>query len=227
MSPAVVFVGGSKGGVGKSMISMALLDYLKYEKKEKVLLIETETSNPDVYKAYRDLVDSKLVDLSSLDGWIDLANIIEGMPEHSLVINSAARLSIEVESYGKILNDAIEILGRRFLTLWVINRQRDSLELLKNYMEMMPKSELHVIMNLYWGSVEKFSTYASSISKKKVEENGGKSLTFPELADRVADELNVKRLSICRGISEMPIGNRIELSRWRSKCASMFEELSL
>lgn len=227
MSQPVIFVGGSKGGVGKSTLSIALIDYLKFKGLE-TFLIETDTSNPDVYKSYRDLVDSRLINLGYSDGWIDLVNIIEEKKGHTFVINSAARISEEVEKYGRILNDALyNNLRRKFLTLWVINRQRDSLELLKAYMASMPQTELHVIMNLYWGSIEKFTIYESSMAKKKIEEHGGKSLAFPELADRVTDELNVKRYSICKGISEMPLGNRIELERWRSKCAKMFGELAL
>jgi Mrp family chromosome partitioning ATPase len=42
-------VGGSKGGVGKSIVAMAVLDSL-LERGEPVLLVECDTSNPDVAK---------------------------------------------------------------------------------------------------------------------------------------------------------------------------------
>jgi MinD superfamily P-loop ATPase len=50
MAPNIYWVGGGKGGVGKSMVSMALLDYL-LSKGVPALLVESDTSNPDVYKA--------------------------------------------------------------------------------------------------------------------------------------------------------------------------------
>ena len=51
-------VGGSKGGVGKSIVSMTLIDHLRKLDK-KVVLIESDTSNPDVWKAYNGLVKYK------------------------------------------------------------------------------------------------------------------------------------------------------------------------
>jgi CO dehydrogenase nickel-insertion accessory protein CooC1 len=38
---------GSKGGVGKSMMTLATVDHL-LEQGESVLLVECDTSNPDV-----------------------------------------------------------------------------------------------------------------------------------------------------------------------------------
>jgi CO dehydrogenase nickel-insertion accessory protein CooC1 len=40
-------VGGSKGGVGKAMVTMAILDHLM-EMGQRPLSIESDTSNPDV-----------------------------------------------------------------------------------------------------------------------------------------------------------------------------------
>ncbi|MGH7435886.1 MAG: hypothetical protein ACRENE_09450 [Polyangiaceae bacterium] len=51
-SARIYWVGGSKGGVGKSMMTLATLDYL-LEQGAKVVLVECDTSNPDVWKAYR------------------------------------------------------------------------------------------------------------------------------------------------------------------------------
>ena len=49
----IYWVGGSKGGVGKSMMTIATVDYL-LERGKKVLLVECDTSNPDVGNAYQD-----------------------------------------------------------------------------------------------------------------------------------------------------------------------------
>ena len=49
--PTLFAVGGCKGGVGKSMVALALVDYL-LQRGEPVLLIETDTSNPDVWRMY-------------------------------------------------------------------------------------------------------------------------------------------------------------------------------
>jgi Mrp family chromosome partitioning ATPase len=49
MAGRVLMVSGSKSGVGKSIVSMALTHYL-LKQKDEVLLIEADTANPDVGK---------------------------------------------------------------------------------------------------------------------------------------------------------------------------------
>ena len=63
----IYWIGGSKGGVGKSMMTSATLDYL-LERKIKVSLVESDTSNPDVWKAYKDFVPVELINLDESDG---------------------------------------------------------------------------------------------------------------------------------------------------------------
>ncbi len=78
MSLPLVFIGGNKGGVGKSLASMALLDYwLANDAKKTVFLIETDTSNPDVAKAYGETVPHLLPQISEREGWIDLVNELD------------------------------------------------------------------------------------------------------------------------------------------------------
>jgi hypothetical protein len=115
-------------------------------------------------------------------------------------------------------------LRRRLITLWVINRQRDSLELLEQYLEALPGSVTHIIRNGYYGPLEKFELYNTSRLRAEIEQCGGQSLLFPELADRVSDDLYTRRLSIADGLlpGRLPLGNRIELERWRGEVGALF-----
>jgi hypothetical protein len=61
--------------------------------------------------------------------------------------------------------------------------------------------------------------------RKEVEERGGQSVTFPDLADRVSDDLYSKRLSIAKASTELPLGNRAELLRWRGELKRTLEGL--
>lgn len=224
MSHNIYLIGGSKGGVGKSMVSIALVDYLRTAGK-KVLLIESDTSNPDVYKSHKDEVDCELVNLDDADGWITLVNLCDTHKDSTVVISSAARNMDGVASFGQTLSSSLAELKRKLITLWVINRQRDGLELLKGYVESMPESELHVIRNGHFGDEKKFELYNGSKIREAVEKKKGKSLLFPDLADRVSDDLYSKRLSIAKASADLPIGNRAELSRWRNECKKMFAEV--
>jgi hypothetical protein len=221
MCKKIINISGSKGGVGKSIISMCVLDYL--ENENSPILVESDTSNPDVWKAYKNRVKSELINLDDKDGWIKFINFCDSNKNSNIVINSAARSNEGVRAYGKMLNDNIDTLGHKLITLWVINRQRDSLELLSKYMEAIPKAEIHVVRNTYIGDPSKFELYNSSNIKKTIEERGGKTIDFPDLADRVADEIYNERLPIAEAGEKMPLGNRAELARWRSEVKKVME----
>ena len=224
MAKSIYIIGGSKGGVGKSLVSAGMIDTLQ-SRNENILLIESDTSNPDVWKMYKNEIKAELVDLDDVSGWIDLVNICDQHPLAVVVVNTAARNNKGVTAYGETLNNTLEELNRKLVTLWVINRQRDSLELLKEYMDALAQSTIHVIRNAYFGDERKFELYNGSNTKKMVEDAKGKSLTFPDLADRVSDDLYSKRLSISIALKELPIGNRAELTRWRNEAQRILGEI--
>ena len=213
-SGRIYWVGGSKGGVGKSMMTLATVDHL-LEQAANVLLVECDTSNPDVWKAYKDQIETELIDLDEADGWIHLVNTCDRRRDSVVVINTAARNNLAVKNYGSTLDSSLEELGSQLIALWVINRQRDSLELLREFIDAVPKAAVHVVRNGYFGEERKFELYNGSKIREEVESRGGKSITLPDLADRVADDIYVRRISLKVAARELPIGNRAELGRWR------------
>lgn len=223
MGKDIIFVGGSKGGVGKSMVSSALVDFLT-KKGESVYLVETDTSNADVYKSHKDSVDFDLFNLDEAQGWVDMINRLSEHPDKTFVINSAARVITGVTEHGSLLMDCVEAAGRRVVTIWVINPQRDSLELLTDYIPVMNKSVIHVFKNTFFGPKEDFILFDESGLAEQIEKTGGRDFLFPEVARRVANQMNIRRYSVEKGLKEMPLGNKVELERWRKRCAEVFEE---
>ncbi len=227
MNAPIMYIGGSKGGVGKSKMSFALINYLT-EQKSKILLIETDNANPDVFKAHEAHKSSEfmceMLDLDNAEGWIELINLADQYPDHIIVINSAARSGTGIKKYGATLRDILAELDRELITFWMINRQRDSIELLYNFMDVYPDARIHVCRNLYFGNSEKFELYQSSKLRENIEKNY-KSLDFPDLADRVADKLYSDRSSIKTALEKLPIGDRAELKRWRQKYMEMLTEV--
>lgn len=222
MNP-IYYVGGSKGGIGKSMISGALIDYLE-QQGHKILLVETDTANPDVAKAYKH-VETVTLDLDRKEGWIDLVDALDRHADHVAVIQSAARANDGVSKHGSILVGALPELKRSLTVLWPINRQRDVLELCADFREALPGVPVHVVRNTYYGDPSKFELYNGSKLKEAIEGAGGTTLDFPDLADRVSDYLNTKRKTIAEARPELPMGSRVELDRWRSEARIMFEQV--
>ncbi len=223
MTKPIFLVGGGKGGVGKSMMSMALLDYLRTS-GEAPFLIETDTSAPDVWKAYKDAVDNQCVDLEQKDGWLEMLDVIGRHADTRIVINSKAANQAGLRKFGGMLMEALKQQERKLIVLWVIDRKRDGLELLGSFWGTLANDErvqVHVVRNLYWGEEEKFDMYNGSELRKKIEERGGKSLNLPDVADRIAEAINKDRLPIHTAIAELSFGSRIELLRWQGECREM------
>jgi hypothetical protein len=226
MSNAIFLVGGGKGGVGKSLMSTALLDFLQAAGRRAPFLVETDTSVPDVLKTYKDAVEGEAVNLDEREGWIDLVNLVERRPpESAIVINTGARNQTGVSNFGRTLSKALPQLGRKLVVLWMIDRKRESLELLADFIEGLPEAEVHIVRNLYLGAEKKFELYNGSQMRAAIEAKGGRSLSLPELADRVTDAMNTGRLTIQRALEELSLGDRMELERWREECREMLSEI--
>lgn len=220
------YVGGSKGGVGKSFMSIALADYLTQCKGKKIKLIESDTSNPDVGKTFSkdESVEVASFRLDDADGWIELVNLCDGS-DRDVVVNSAARSNEAVVEFGGTLTESLEELKMELVTFWVINRQRDSIELLKKYMEVIP-GELHVVRNTFYGDPKKFELFNTSKMKAEAEKRGA-TMDFPDLADRVADDIYSRRLTVVSALEVLPLGSRAELKRWRSFIWKALDEASI
>ena len=225
MSNTIFLVGGGKGGVGKSLMSMALLDFL-HTMGRRPFLVETDTSVPDVFKSYGEAVGGEPVNLDEREGWIDLVNLVESRRESTFVINTGARNQTGISNFGRTLSKALPELDRALVVFWMIDRKRESLELLADFREAIPEAEVHVVRNMYLGAEKKFELYNGSNMKAEIESRGGRSLNLPELADRVTDAMNKSRLTIERALGELSLGDRMELERWRDDCKAMLSEVA-
>lgn len=223
----IYYVGGGKGGVGKSLFSFVLTEYLLNQNRN-LLLVDTDTDNPDVFKAHDSLgLPSLLCLMNSLDdadGWADLLNTVQRYPEHTVVINAAARTKTSTANYGEIMQGALREMQRTLAVFWVINRHRDSIELLHSFQQAFPDTVIHACRNLYFGEPERFDLYNASKMREAVEQ-AGQTLDFPVVANRVTDWLYSKRMSIRAACPEMPLGTRMELLRWRTRCGKMLDRV--
>lgn len=207
----IIFIGGGKGGVGKSITTMALLDALRAAKLEAVY-VETDDSNPDVYKAVSEQVTSEICNLDAEAGYIKLGEIVESHNSAYIVVNTAARATDALIEHGGIVSDVAKELARDLIMLWPINRQRDSLELLRKFLDhAQPYAAVYALLNTYFGAADKFTRYLSSKLKDRVTG----TMVFPELNDVVSDKLADNRLATWNADDKLTIAERSVLRRFR------------
>lgn len=221
----VYFVGGSKGGVGKTMTCLALADYLMTLNRT-FSIVDADESNPDFYKPFAKLATPPPMLAKPLhddNGWLELIDFIHKQAG-DVIINSAAGSMPTLLKHGKMFEGAIAEMDQEIVVLWPINRQRDSLEALLQFTQSFAW-RTHVLKNCFFGDASKFVLFDESKIKAALEAKGWKSIIFPELADRVADQLYTDRLTLEAANDAMFIANRHALARWREDIYENFSEI--
>jgi hypothetical protein len=222
-------VGGSKGGTGKSIVCMALVDYFRKNfPSDEILLFETDSSNPDVGRLYQKtkgvLAKGQLLDEDD-SGWMRMIDTIAETRARNIVINSMAASNLGIQSHGGLLDNNIldGQLDVRFSVLWVMNRNKDSVVLLKDFLRWMKSAVVYPVLNLYFGKEEEFVFYHSARDiQEMVLERGGRPFLFPSLNDLIADRLYTDEINLEELPSHLKLGMRTGLERWLSLVKESF-----
>jgi hypothetical protein len=229
----VVLITGGKGGVGKSMLALVYIDQLRLRGK-RVLYFETDTANCDVFYCLErdgknapgegiDGVTMFTINIENGNSWAGMLQIMEAHPEHVIVIGTASRTLDYVREHGYMLRETLPLIGRKLITLWVIDEQLDSVIQLADHLEVFPESETHVVKNSKYGP--DFPFYDGSDTHTRVTEKGGLSLPMPRLLLCVVNSLYSERLAISQALEVLPTVNRVILSHFRKACGKMLEPI--
>jgi hypothetical protein len=228
----LIYVGGSKGGTGKSLVCMALMDYFrKTFPEDEILLIETDSSNPDVGRLYRKtkgVIPGGLMLNEDDSGWMQMIDDIDETSARHIIINSMAASNLGIRQQGgmldrNILNGRLDV---KFTVFWVLNRQKDSVLLLKDFLQWMKSATVYPVLNLYFGKEDEFSFYRSARDiQEMILERGGKPLVIPNLNDLIADRLYTDEINLEELPSHLKLGMRTGLERWLATVKESFDEV--
>lgn len=233
MKDTIFYVGGSKGGVGKSMVSLTLIQFLidKFGETKEIHLIETDESNPDVGRVYRGKIP---VDTTVLDdkenGWLLLADIIEKSSNSLFVINSAARSNLGIAKHGANFSAVLAdgTIPYNLVTFFPINRQKDSVLLLCDFLKSMTFGNVFVVRNTYFGNPEQFGLFAKYYDSEEIlRQRLSSILDFPELSDIIADEFYTGGKTIPDTLPALGAFARQSFKSWREKVYRMFESTGI
>jgi hypothetical protein len=221
----IYMIAGSKGGIGKSLVSISVCDILGVE---NVALVETDTSNPDVYKAIGTKVSSvTTLNLDIKDDWIKLVDFIDENVEKDVVINTRSAANIGINKFGDLLTEASQMLEKKITVLWVMNSDADGVILLRDFLDNFEHSELvetHVVLNEHFGDPDTFK-FSGSETENRIIDMRGNIVRFPDLANRVRTMVYNERKSLSEVCDSGSLGVRIEAKRWREKVKENFSEI--
>lgn len=184
---------GGKGGVGKSTTAIALINFLSgLPENNRVLVIETDTQNPDVIRSVKKSqrnITGLSADLRNEDGWNDLLENIERHSnsfDHAVMSLPGADLSMA--KYVALAEHVFQAMGVTLLHYFTINRQPDSLNLLgKSIKEGFGSiaNKRAVVLNGISGERSKFERWDESKVKKEAK---AVEIFLPELYWKTVDE---------------------------------------
>ncbi len=197
--PRIIFAHGDKGGVGKSLVASAVIDYLDAT-GQKVAVIDADTQNPDVSRMFLSelagvSVPCMKANLRSENGWMDAMDFVTKHKDHSVVFSMPAGI-------GEVMNTKNWLAEfRAFLAqdetppsmelLWVLNTGLDSVNLLVNANETYGKyfDAIHVVRNNIWSNADEFTIWNKNPAKTEFEKKGWRTIDFPALNYRCRDAI--------------------------------------
>ena len=231
MKDTIFYVGGGKGGVGKSMVSLTLVQYLidKYGGSKPVHLIETDESNPDVGRVYKGKIPVTNAILDEDEkGWILMSELIETSTDTLFVVNSAARSNMGIRKHGRNFNIVLESgkVPYSLVTLWPMNRQKDSVNLLEDFLGYVTFGSVYPVRNCYFGEPGDFTLYARRLPESGILKSSiSATLNFPALADIIADDFYTGGKTIPETVDSLGAFAGQSFLSWRNQVYSMYGEM--
>lgn len=225
----LLVVHGDKGGVGKSVVAQALIDYLALA-NGKVAVIDSDTANPDVSRMFADSVPSIRTNLrnENSNGWMDVVDFVMDHIGYTIVLNTPSgigeAMKSEMASFATFLANQENPVEMELW--WVMNIQHDSVNLLnaayKNYGQYF--SKIRVICNLFFTNGEKseygpYFLWHESPLKANIEKKNGSTLYLPALHGRIVAKIyDPEKIMPFSQAVDAVFGEVLELStseRWK------------
>lgn len=226
----IMFSSGDKGGVGKSFLAKALVDFcLRYSRQ--VLPIDADPRNADLFQLTDGLVPTLRVNLRNEDGWAELVNHVEKAKADSKgggvdsIVSMPAGIGEEDECYGGLFARAVKEIGATVDVFWVINHEAESVKLLKHMLETggyLP-NQITVVQNKFFGN--DFGIWEGSNTRKVFLEAGGREVFMPALSPRVTGVMVTENVLFSQALTRLGVYDRIVLQTWFEEFDAIFAPL--
>ncbi|CAK0747684.1 putative Chromosome partitioning protein ParA [Gammaproteobacteria bacterium] len=228
----LILVHGDKGGVGKSTLSRAVLDYL-YRKIRIPVVYDADCRNSQVYRFYKDIFPVNQLDLR-IRGAFDkiLDKLSEGKKtteKYSVFVDLPAQAGKDLDEALSEMRfvDALDSIHARATVLFVIGRSMDSVNALQIASNIFGTSaDFVVIKNGFFGEPDHYTLYDSSQIRQNLLKGGAKELLIPVLwgdAYDAVDRLNLPFFKVAE--SELPLSTKARVSSWLDKFDAQFEKI--
>lgn len=208
------FIGGEKGGVGKSLVSRVLAQYC-IDRGLPFIGFDSDKSHGALTRFYADYAAPVVVDdFKSLDRIVETA---AESPDERVIVDLAAQTH---EPLTRWLEDSgvLDLCGELGLTLtyWhVMDAGRDSVDLLKRLLDQFgARLNLVLVLNAIRG--DRFDILAASGQRERAEQLGARVISLGHLPDGTMQKIDARSTSFWAAVNHTE-GNLGLLERQRVK----------
>jgi len=187
------FIGGEKGGVGKSLVSRVLAQYF-IDNNMPFLGFDSDQSHGALLRFYGGFASPVVVDeFESLDRIIEAA---ETNPERRILVDLAAQTHAPLMRWieDSSLLELLDELGFK-LTYWhVLDSGRDSVDLLRKLLDLFGgRLDLVLVLNEIRG--DNFDILEESGERERALELGARIISIRHLPDNTMQKIDAQSTS--------------------------------
>lgn len=221
----VHFVGGEKGGVGKSMTARLLAQYY-IDHELPFLGFDCDASHGTFSRFYSEFASPVVIgEEDSLDG---LLEAMEANPDKDLIIDLAAQAA---KPLGDWIDDT-DVFGLLDemdyqVCLWhVMDDGADSVLLLDQLLERYKQPELEFIVVQNLGRGTDFSRFQKSDTFKKAQQRDAFIIELPKLQSKLTQKIDFNNSSFWAVANNRSLMNIAERQRMKVWLRNAYEQLA-
>lgn len=210
----VHFIGGEKGGVGKSMTARLLAQYY-IDKQRPFLGFDSDASHGTFSRFYGEFASPVIVgEDDSLDGILEAS---EANPEHDLIIDLAAQTSTRLGEWIEETDvfGLFDELGYQVHLWHVMDDGADSIDLLEKSLARYPQPELKFVVVQNLGRGSDFSQLRASEAYRNAEQRGAHQFELGKLHPKLTHKVDFANASFWAAANNKQMMNIAERQRMK------------
>lgn len=226
---SINFIGGEKGGVGKSVTARVLAQYF-IDKGTAFTGFDTDRSHHSFRRFYADYASPVIVD--SFEGLDRVVAGFEDNPEQSVIVDLAAQTSAPLSKWIKDA-DLLALFAEMGITVnfWhVMDDGRDAVELLGGLIDTYGQGPNYVVVQNH-GRGSNFSLLRSSEALQKAQAAGAHLIELPGLHETSMRKIDQHNLSFWKAVNNrqnpdaLGLLERQRVKIWLKNCYEVLERL--
>ncbi len=223
----VHFIGGEKGGVGKSMTSRLLAQYY-IDQDMPFVGFDCDSSHGTFSRFYSEFASPIIVgEEDSLDGML---MAVEEKPDHDLIIDLAAQTS---QSLGQWIEETevfnlLDEMGCQVYLWHVMDDGADSVTLLDDLLTKYTQPELAFVVVQNLGRGENFTRFHKSATYMKAVERDAEFFELAKLQTKLTQKIDFNNSSFWAVANDrrlMNIAERQRMKIWLKRGYSQLDTL--